>query len=108
MRTSLTKFLTECCRILRFFFFKAASDQKKLEKGMMAEKNKWMSDSRKAVIADEAVMLKEYERVQLDEARIKSEQLRAVCFSIMPVVNSAIWHRRSRSREPAVSGDLGI
>jgi hypothetical protein len=34
--------------------------------------------------------------VQLDEARIKSEQLRAVCFLAMPVVNSAIWLRRSR------------
>jgi hypothetical protein len=45
---------------------------------MAAEKNKWMSESRKAVLADEAERLKEYERVQIEEARIKSEQLRAV------------------------------
>jgi len=45
---------------------------------MVAEKNKWMSESRKAILADEAERLKEYERVQIEEARIKSEQLRAV------------------------------
>ena len=36
----------------------------------------WQSDSRKEVLAAEAARLKEYERVAIEEARIKSEQLR--------------------------------
>jgi len=64
-------------RILRIEL-QAIRERQRIEKEMVAEKNKWMSESRKAILADEAERLKEYERVQIEEARIKSEQLRAV------------------------------
>ena len=45
---------------------------------MKHEKEVWQSDGRKEIALKEAERLKEYERVKLEEARIKSEQLRVV------------------------------
>ena len=45
-------------------------------KAMKHEMEVWKSDGRKQIIADEVARLKEYERVALEEARVKSEQYR--------------------------------
>ena len=58
--------------------FRVARDVRKAaEKAMKHEKQVWQSDGRKEIIAAEAKRLKAYEEAQLEEARIKSEQLRA-------------------------------
>jgi hypothetical protein len=47
-------------------------------KQVRREREAWQSAGRKDIIAAEAAMLKQYEKQLIDEARIKSEQFRAV------------------------------
>ena len=44
----------------------------------MHEIKVWQSDGRKEIIANEAAALKEYERVELEASKTKSEQIRVV------------------------------
>ena len=44
---------------------------------MKHEKEVWQSEGRKEIAVDKAAMLKEYERVRLEEEKVKSEQIRA-------------------------------
>ena len=69
----------------------ALSNQKAIEKQIKHEKEVWQSTSRKEVIAAEAQRLKEYERVQIEEARIKSEQYR-VALAARRAADKAMKH----------------
>ena len=48
------------------------------EKSMKHEMEVWKSEGRKQIIADEIARLKEHERAELVESKIKSEQINAV------------------------------
>ncbi len=45
---------------------------------MKHEMQVWQSEGRKEILADEAAALKEYERVALEEAKLKSDAIRVV------------------------------
>ena len=48
------------------------------DKARVHEIKVWQSDGRKEIIANEAAALKEYERVELEASKTKSEQIRVV------------------------------
>jgi hypothetical protein len=64
--------------LLLSHFKQAQEDSARAIKKTKQEKQNWQSQGRKDIIAAEEVARKEYERVQLEERRIKSEQARTV------------------------------
>ena len=61
----------------------ARAHEEKTTKEMISTQKQWQSDGRKDIIAAEAAANKEYERSQLVESKIKSEQFRAVTSSCL-------------------------
>ena len=61
------------------------------DKARVHEIKVWQSDGRKEINANEAAALKEYERVELEASKVKSEQARVVSPSSCVVVGVSVF-----------------
>jgi hypothetical protein len=76
--TSDSFFLSSSAHPAQSKHHQAQAARLKVEKEILLDKQAWQSAGRKDIIAAEAAALKQYEKQLIDEARIKSEQFRAV------------------------------
>ena len=68
------------------FFGKAKANREAEEKSTKHELEVWQSEGRKLINADKEAADREYERVQLEESKLKSEQFRVVSSKLAALI----------------------